>query len=95
MLNTKIESLFRQYLLLFYLFFQGICSECRMTLGENIRADCQDPQLIALSESIHEPSLVNSSYFGSLAHAIDFICTESKPEFHYVTTQLLFCIALF
>ena len=48
-----------------------------------MRADCQDPQLIALSESIHELSLVNTLYVGSLAHTIDFICTGSKPEFHY------------
>ena len=26
--------------------------------------------------------LVSTSYFGSLAHTIDFICTGSKPEFH-------------
>ena len=53
-----------------------------MTLGEHVRADCQDLQLIALSESIHELSLVNTSYFGSIAHTIEFICTGSKPEFH-------------
>lgn len=59
-----------------------MCGECRITLGEHVRADFQDPQLIALSESIHELSLISTSYFGSLAHTTDFICTGSKPEFH-------------
>ena len=75
MLNTKIESLFNIYYC--FTFFQGICSECRITLGEHVR--CQSrlarptTQLITLSESIHELSLVSTSYFGSLAHTIDFI----------------------
>ena len=73
MLNTKIESLSNIYYS--FIFFQGICSECRITLGEQVRADCQDPQLIALSESIHELSLVSTSYFGRLVHTIDFICS--------------------
>lgn len=81
MLNTKIESLFSIYYF-FLSFFQGICSECRIPLGEYVRADCQDPQIIVLSESIHELSLVNTIYFGSLAHTIDFIYIGSKPEFH-------------
>lgn len=77
MLNTKIESLFNIYC---FIFFQGICIECRITLGEHIRADCQVPQLIALSESIHELSLVSTSYFGSLAHTIDFICNYIQDQ---------------
>ena len=59
-----------------------MCSECRITLGEHVRADCQNPQLIALSESIHELSLVSTSYFAILAHSTDFICIGSKPKFH-------------
>ena len=77
MLNTKIESLFSIYC---FIFFQGICSECRITLGEQVRADSQDPQLIALSESIHELSLVSISYFGSLAHTINFICSHTQDQ---------------
>ena len=69
MLNTKIELFSNIYYCSF--FFQGICSECRITLGEHVVADCQDPQLIALPESIHEPFLVSTSYFGSLAHTVD------------------------
>ncbi|KAK2568626.1 hypothetical protein P5673_006569 [Acropora cervicornis] len=38
-----------------------ICSECRITLGEHVVADYQDPQLIALPESIYEPFLAVSS----------------------------------
>ena len=71
MLNTKIESLFNIYH--YFIFFQGICSECRITLGEQVRADSQDPQLIALSESIHKLSLVSTSYFGSLAPLILYV----------------------
>lgn len=78
MLNTKIESLFNTYYC--FVFFQGICSECRITLGEQVRADCQDPQLIALSESSHELSLVSTSYFRSLAHIIDFICNYIQDQ---------------
>ena len=40
--------------------------------SEHVRADCQDPQLIALPESIHELSLVSTSYFGSLERGVDF-----------------------
>ena len=78
MLNTKIESLFNIYH--YFIFLQGICSECRITLGEQVRADSQDPQLIALSESIHELSLVSTSYFGSLAHTINFICNHIEDQ---------------
>ena len=78
MLNTKIELLFNIYYCI--IFSQGICSECRITLGEHVRADCQDTQLIALSESIHELSLVSASYFGSLAHSIDFICNFIQDQ---------------
>ena len=78
MLNTKIESLFNIYYC--FIFFQGICSECRITLGEHVRADCQDPQLIALSESILALSLVSTSYFGSLALTIDFICNYIQDQ---------------
>ena len=77
-LNTKIESLFNIYY--GFIFFQGICSECKLTLGEHVRADCQDLQLIALSESIHELSLESTSYFGSIAHTIDFICNYIQHE---------------
>ena len=70
MLNTKIELFFNIYYCSFF-FFQGICSECRITLGEHVVADYQDPQLIALPESIYEPFLVSTSYFGSLAHTVD------------------------
>ena len=64
----------------FFFFFQGICSECRITLGEHVRADCQDPQFTALSESINELSLVSTSNFGSLAHTIDFICNYIQDQ---------------
>ena len=57
-----------------------MCSECRITLGEQVRADCQDPQLIALSESIHELTLVSSSCFGSFAHTTDFICNYTQDQ---------------
>ena len=83
MLNTKIESLFNIY----YGFtsFQGICSECRITLREHVRANCQDPQLIALTESIHELSLESTSYFGSPAHTIDFICNYIQHQsLHFI-----------
>ena len=78
MLNTKIESLFNIYYC--FIFFQGICSECRITLGEQVRADSQDPQLVALSESIHDHSLVSTCYFGSLAHTINFICNHIEDQ---------------
>ena len=78
MLNTEIESLFNIYH--YFIFFQGICSECRITLGEQVRADSQDPQLIALSENIHKLSLVSTSYFGSLAHTINFICNHIQDQ---------------
>ena len=51
-----------------------------MTLGEQVRADSQDPQLVALSESIHELSLVSTSYVGSLAHTINFICNHIQDQ---------------
>ena len=52
-----------------------------MTLGEQVRADSQDPQLVALSESIHELSLVSTSYVGSrLAHTINFICNHIEDQ---------------
>ena len=78
MLTTKIESLFNIYY--GFIFFQGICTECRITLGEHVRADYQDPQLIALTESIHELSLESTSYFGCLAHTTDFICNYIQHQ---------------
>ena len=78
MLSTKIESLFNIYHC--FIFFEGICSECRITLGENVRADCQDPHLIALSESIHELPLVSTRFFGSLANTVDFICNYIQDQ---------------
>ena len=58
MLNTKIELFFNIQLLLFF-FFQGICSECRIALGEHVVVDCQDPKLIALPDSINAPFFGN------------------------------------
>ncbi|PFX18467.1 hypothetical protein AWC38_SpisGene17166 [Stylophora pistillata] len=51
----------------------GICSECRTTLGEHVRADCQDSQLIALSESIHELSL-EPSFQATCDHYHSDVC---------------------
>ena len=100
MLKTKIELFFNSLSLFHLFFFQGIFSVCRTTLGEHIRADCQDSQLIALPESSNELSLVSTGYFGSLAHTVEFKCNYIQDQSLNFMKSLynsysLFCNALF